>query len=192
MRRPTSQRDAAGHPEVVDETSLYPDVDDGAREAEVYDEHGIERYPDAEQAELDRRHAEALEEWRDNPRARTAFAVQVGQVEHADWQGELRRIEAAAGRTERRHDGTGEFGIEYPLDHPDGGKVRYDYVDFEAHQIVDRKPLRRGEGVNEVARRYADQSRRHVEAYHARFGANPDYHYSFYPSVADLDRSEDE
>ena len=172
--------------------NLFPgEVDDAAREAELYDDHGMERHPDPEQAELDRRESEGMRDYRENPAARREFVMDVGRTEHSDWQGEIRRAETAAGR--REWDGSrGDYGIECSIEHPDGRRVRYDYVDLRSHQIVDRKPLRDGQSVNDVARHYAEQRRRHVEAYRARFHEDPSYHYSFYPSAADLDRDADE
>jgi hypothetical protein len=158
------------------------EVDYEQAERELYEEHGLERYPDPEQAELTRRESEALQDFRDNPRARSAFARQVGATEHGDWQHDIRRQEAAAGRREAR-----DYGIEYVVKHPDGGNVRYDYVDLKGHQIVDRKPIHKGETVGDVSNRYAEQRGRHVEAYEARFQARPEYSYSFYPSTKDMD-----
>lgn len=167
------------------------EVDYDEAERELYDEHGLELYPDAQEGELRQRDAEAMRDFRDNPRARVEFAREVGATEHSDWQGEIRHQEAAAGRRESRGRDGGDYGIEYVVEHPDGGKVRYDYVDLKAHQIVDRKPLHKGETVNDVANRYRDQRGRHVEAYEGRFQARPDYHYSFYPSTKDIGDPDD-
>lgn len=153
-----------------------------AREAELYDEHGFERYPDHHQQELDRQESEALQTWRDNPEARAAFARQYGATEHGDWQGEIRRQETAAGAREGR-----DYGIEYVVSHPDGGNVRYDYVDLRSHQIVDRKPIHRGESIHDVAARYRHQRERHLEAYRHHFKQEADYYYSLYPSSKDID-----
>lgn len=163
--------------------NLFPEgTDYEAREAELYDEHGFERYPDAQQEELDQRDAEALQTWRDNPEARKEFARRYGSTEHADWQGDIRRQETAAGAREGK-----DYGIEYVVDHPDGGKVRYDYVDLRAHQIVDRKPFHKGESIDDLSNRYRHQRERHLEAYRHRFKQEADYYYSLYPSSKDLD-----
>lgn len=144
---------------------------------------------DREQTELDRRHDEALDEWRRNGAARREFATQFGMTEHLDWQAEMRNREQAAGQRERKGEGEGEFGIEYEMAHPDGGPVRYDYVDFRSHTVVDRKPIADGETYAKLSDKYAAQRGRHVEAYQARYGVAPEYYYALYPSTKDLDAS---
>lgn len=168
-------------------------TDYAAAEHELYDEHGAERYPDPEQAELDKRHAEGVRTWRDHPEARREVCKVMGAAEHKQWQAEVRRQESAAGRRERHGDGDGDgdYGIEYEVKHPDGGNVRYDYVDFKSHAIVDRKPAHRDDTVLDVARRYRTQRTRHVEAYRARYRAEPTYDYALYPSPSELDGGED-
>lgn len=134
-----------------------------------------------EDAELERRQREAAADWDRSPRARRDFSREYGQVEHRDWQQEIRRDEQARGRVEGR-----DFGIEHVMDHPDGGKVRYDYVDFRQHRIVDRKPAREGERVTEIARTHEHERGRHLEAYRHQFGVTPEYEYSLYPSTEGL------
>jgi uncharacterized protein YukE len=79
-----------------------------------------------------------------------------------------------------------DFGIEYVLTHPDGGTVRYDYVDLQIHRIVDLKARANGEALAEVSGRYGEQRDRHITAYRATFGVTPTYHYSCYLSTRHL------
>lgn len=134
------------------------------------------------EAELRRRQVEAERDWKeaDGP-TRTGFGLEVGQVEHTEWQAEIRRAEVARGRIEGR-----DFGIEYVLQHPDGGTVRLDYVDFREDRIVDRKAQASTETDAELIRDYQAQRDRHLEAYKARFGRTPTYEYSPYSSTRDL------
>jgi hypothetical protein len=146
----------------------------------------LDRSPQSEKEinlELERRQAEAAREWhRAKPRDKSEFALEVGQIEHKDWEAEIRRVENAKGRIEGK-----DYAIEYELEHPDGGKVRYDYVDFREHRIVDRKAEAIAETDGELVKKYEEQRRRHVEAYKARFGRTPTYYeYSSYPSTKDL------
>jgi hypothetical protein len=143
-------------------------------------EHSVE-------TELQRRQAEAARDWRDRPDARTEFAQTVGRLEHADWQNEIRTSETARGRIEGK-----DYAIEHVLTHPDGGTVRYDYVDFKNHRIVDRKAQASHESDLDLVIAYKEQQRRHIEAYRARFGRTPTYEYSPYPSTKELFRSEEQ
>lgn len=136
-----------------------------------------------EERELERRDADGLRELRRNPAARREFSRDVGQIEHLDWEAEARRADLARGLQENK-----DFAIEYTLEHPDGGCVRYDYVNFREHRILDRKPGHQGEKVIDLARRYQRQRERHIEAYRARFGVEPTYEYAIYPSTRDLDK----
>lgn len=131
--------------------------------------------------ELEQRQAEALREWRNRPADRQEFSRDNGQTEHKDWQNEKRRNESARGRKEGV-----DFAIEYTLPHPDGSRVRYDYVDFRSHHIIDRKPARDGEKELDIARRYLDQQRRYIEAYRAKFGVEPTFEYSLYSSTQNM------
>ena len=136
---------------------------------------------DRENAELDRRQLEAERDWRRLPDARRGFAADQGRVAHQDWQAALRRQEGRRGRVEGS-----DFGIEYEVAHPDGRKVRYDYVDLRAHRIVDLKPAVEGERVVKVAADNNQQRQRHIDAYKAKFGVEPEYHYAFHPSTRAL------
>jgi len=133
--------------------------------------------PDAAERELERRQSEAEREWRQDAGARREFGRDYGIQEHEDWAAEQRWAESAAGRVENK-----EYGIEMELRHPDGGKVRYDYVDLQNHRIVDRKPVAEGQTVHDLAREHAEQRTRHIEAYRAKYGVEPTYEYSPYPS----------
>ncbi len=143
-------------------------------------EHNVE-------IELERRQAEAARDWRHSPDARAEFAQTVGKQEHLDWQNEIRRSETAHGRIEGK-----DYAIEHTLTHPDGGSVRYDYVDFKNHRIVDRKAQAGDESDLDLVKAYKEQQRRHIEAYRARFGRTPTYEYSPYPSTKELFRIEEE
>lgn len=134
-----------------------------------------------ENAEIERRQLEAARDWRRLPAARREFAADEGRVAHQDWQATLRRREARRGRVEGA-----DYGIEYELAHPDGGKVRYDYVDLRAHRIVDLKPAVEGDTVAGVAAAHAHQRQRHLDAYKAKFGVEAEYHYAFHPSTRSL------
>jgi hypothetical protein len=138
------------------------------------------------EVELERRQSEAARDWRRRSDARAEFGQTVGKEEHKDWQAELRRSEGARGRVEGR-----DYAIEYTLAHPDGGNVRYDYVDFKNHLIVDRKAQAADETDFELIKTYKEQQERHIEAYKARFGRIPTYEYSPYPSTRELFRFEE-
>jgi hypothetical protein len=132
--------------------------------------------------ELERRQAEAMQEWRRNPAARREFGLEYGKVEHDDWEKEMRVRDEAAGFVDGK-----DFGIEHELEHPDGGKVRYDYVNLREHRIIDRKAAHEGQHVTDIAKKYERQRQRHIEAYKARYGVEPQYEYSVYPSTKDSD-----
>ena len=162
----------------------------GSQESVWSKQEGADRSPQTEKEinlELERRQTEAAQEWyRAKPRDKTEFALEVGQVEHKDWESEIRRVENAKGRIEGK-----DYAIEYELEHPDGGKVRYDYVDFKEHRIVDRKAEAIDETDLELVKQYKEQQKRHVEAYKARFGRAPTYEYSPYRSTKDLFKPQD-
>jgi hypothetical protein len=161
-----------------------------SQEATRTEQQEANQRPHTEQeinVELERRQAEAAQEWhRAKPSDKAEFAREVGQAEHKDWEAEIRRVENAKGRIEGK-----DYGIEYELEHPDGKTVRYDYVDFKEHRIVDRKAEAIDETDLELVRQYKEQQQRHVEAYKARFGRTPTYEYSPYPSTKDLFRAKE-
>lgn len=133
-------------------------------------------------AELERRQEEAEDDWQQaDGSERAAFAREVGHVEHQDWQSAIRESESRRGRIDGQ-----DYGIEYVLQHPDGGTVRLDYVDFREDRIVDRKAQASDESDLTLARHYREQRERHVAAYRARFGRTPTYEYAPYSSTRDL------
>lgn len=157
----------------------------GDRGARARGEKGRTGHADSkrrsENKELERRQSEAEREWRSNPKARREFARDVGHEEHQRFADRKRSEERKRGRKEGR-----DFGVEHTEKHPDGGKVRYDYVDKRQHKIVDRKPAREGEKVSDLAKEHKKQRDRHREAYKAKHGKEPTYEYSVYPSTQDL------
>ena len=145
---------------------------------------GAERMHDRardDEEELERRQSEALREWRKNGEARKEFGRDVGKIEHQDWRGEMRRLAESRGHKEGK-----DYAIEYTLRHPDGSTVRYDFVDFRNHHIIDRKPATEGEKELAISKRYLDQQRRYIEAYRAKFGAEPTFEYSLYSSTKNM------
>jgi hypothetical protein len=138
----------------------------------------------ASEDELNERIDEAKNVWGDLPGIeRRDFSKDFGLFAHVRRAQEIQEYETDRGRLRNVH-----YGLEYELLHPDGRKVRYDYVDLEAHRIIDYKPLGEAETDEHIAKKYKDQRQRHIDAYVARFGVVPDYLYVTYSSSTNLDQ----
>jgi hypothetical protein len=134
--------------------------------------------------ELERRIDEAEGDWKASAGTdRRDFARDFGLFGHVRKAKEIEEYEASRGRIRGVH-----YEIEYgKLKHPDDGRaVRYDYVDFDKHLIIDYKPISESETIEQVAKKYKEQRRRHIEAYAHHFGVVPDYEYVTYPSSKDM------
>jgi hypothetical protein len=138
--------------------------------------------PHHDEQEIANRQVDAKTDWQDaGGPARTRFGLDFGQFGHARFEEELLRREEASGRVRNV-----DFGIEYILNHPDGGQVRYDYVDLKTHQIIDYKSAKAGQTTTDVANDHRAQRQRHIQAYVAAFGFIPSYTYATYPSTSNL------
>lgn len=113
---------------------------------------------------------------------------------HPRWEEKIKNFDELRGRTCRdQNHPNGEFGIEYRLEYSEG-EVRYDYVDFEEHVIIDLKPIRAGQTVKDIEKnsKYREEKRRHIKAYEENFGVTPRYEYDTYLSTKDVDLKEGE
>ena len=138
--------------------------------------------PEGDESELSQRQTDAEMDWHDaEGRLRSRFGLDFGKFGHEQFERELLEREEAGERIRNV-----DFGIEYVLNHPDGGQVRYDYVDLRAHRIVDYKSARPGQTATDVASDYRGQRQRHIEAYVHNFGVVPSYTYEMYPSTTGL------
>jgi hypothetical protein len=60
-------------------------------------------------------------------------------------------------------------------------------VDYREDIIVDRKPIGKNESEFSVIKKYAEQRKRHIEAYEHSTGRKVKYYvYSLYPSPKDI------
>jgi len=113
--------------------------------------------------------------------SRSEFGRQYGQFEHERWEEQVSKNELKNGL--RR--GV-DFDIEKEFVHPDGDKVRLDYVNYNTDVIVDRKPISESDTEENIKNKYKEQRTQHKEAYEHETGRKALYFYSFYPSTADL------
>ncbi len=137
-----------------------------------------------DQSTFDALDKESKKEWERVARERVKFSQDCGnELQDNEWMDEIRRKEAASGRVEGEDK---DFAFRVSLPHPDGNPVEYDYVDFRNHRIVDLKPAMDGQKSLRLATKYLQQQRRHIEAYRAKYGVEPTYDYSLYPSTKHL------
>lgn len=110
------------------------------------------------------------------------MARQWGQLEHHQWQADMRAAAEQVGLVEGK-----DFDIEKSLPHPDGGPgVRYDYVDYVGHKIIDMKPMEYDGSMTELLAKYQSQRERHLQAYQAAYGVTPNYEYVPYAGVKEI------
>jgi hypothetical protein len=101
---------------------------------------------------------------------------QIGTAEHKLWAERM--------KTAMRQAGKSNFGIEVPLTDAKGNGVRLDFVDYDTHTIVDRKPIKYGQLAKAVVAANTDQRAKHCSAYQQTTGQAPNaYVYSLYPSA---------
>lgn len=152
-------------------------------------------FSDATEDEINKRINEAEYIWSEKAdgRERNHFSRLFGKFAHERYQEKVRNFEREIGRNEReKGESVGEFGIEFPLKHPDGKYVYLDYVDFVEHTIIDYKSGKRGQTESDKAKEYATQRKRHIEAYKFNFGINPIYRYETYQSTINLYSDDEE
>lgn len=120
---------------------------------------------------------------------RTRFSLLFGKFAHERYQEKIREFESLNNRKERKNlQEQGDYGIEFPLKHPDGENVYYDYVDFTENTIIDYKSVKEGQSEEDVFKdkEIAKQRKRHIEAYEFNFGLTPTYRYETYQSTVNL------
>jgi len=132
--------------------------------------------------EADRRTDEGLSEFKRNGAARREFSHVAGTAEHTRWEEEILQAEQKTGRVRGA-----DFEIEAVINHPDGGTVRLDYVDYRKDIIIDRKPIAHNETDEQLKTKYEQQRKRHIEAYEHSTGRKVlEYKYSLYPSPKEI------
>ena len=138
---------------------------------------------DSHWKEADKRTADAEKIFQKDGDARRKFCSDAGREEHKRWEREMIEKENKEGRKKGV-----EYDTEAVLRHPDGRKVRLDYVDYENDKITDRKSLSKDENEKKLVDKYEKQRKRHIEAYEHTTGREArEYQYSTYKSPKDVD-----
>jgi hypothetical protein len=110
-----------------------------------------------DEVQLKDQYREAHGVWRNiDGQDRKVFGIDFGQFAHERYQEDIIRQEELRGRSRNS-----DYGIEYELGYPDGGAVRYDYVDFQNHTIFDFKPVKPEQTEADIAKRYKEQRQHH-------------------------------
>jgi hypothetical protein len=146
----------------------------------------VMNWKDPHQKAMTSRENEAMKAFKENGKARREFGQAWGQEDHKRWMKERCDQETAKGRIKGK-----DFDVDVRMKHPDGKQVQLDYVDYEKNIIIDRKPQKSSDGPEKLAKKYADQRKRHIEAYKANRKINvAEYDYNISPSVADMGKAE--